>query len=95
MRVRMQRDFFAVDARCDDWEEASDTFLSFRAEPPEGYRLVTAQVKPRTGDDGSFRSGRRCNLTMIFEHCDSRVKAFTESEAYSFFRTEGLEVPQP
>lgn len=77
----------SVSVRCPDWEMASQMGVDFREEPPDGYKLVSYDIRSRG------KSGRSVNLTMRFEYCDRRTMPFTLAEAYEFFRdvtTESL-----
>lgn len=82
VKISLEDNRLVVATRCAGWAIAASIFLRNRELPPEGYKLVQAKVKTRSG------SGAACNLDMLFIHCDSRVPPFTEDEAYEFFRRE-------
>jgi hypothetical protein len=63
------------------WELAHDVVEDLKARPPNGYRLVESQVKPR----GRHRSGRRCNLRLVFIHIDDRIPKLATSKAKEIF----------
>lgn len=63
------------------WEMAHEVIAELKEEPPEGYRLVSGEVKPR----GEHKSGRRCNVSMAFIYIDDRILVFTTGGAKAFF----------
>lgn len=69
------------------WELAHDTIEWLKENPPEGYRLVESQVKPR----GGKKSGRRCNIRLIFNYVDDRVAPLATSGAKQFFEPHAME----
>lgn len=91
MKVEIDGKIVAVHVRCDSWDEAWKAVQEFRAEPPDGYKLIGQAICPRTREDGSFIAGRKCNLEIRFVHCNRHVDQFTKSEAYEFFQAEELE----
>ena len=63
------------------WELAHDVIEELKEDPPEGYRLVESEVKPRA----MYKSGRRCNVRLVFMHLDDRVIPFATGGAKAFF----------
>jgi len=63
------------------WELAHDVVEDLRDNPPEGYRMVESQVKPRD----PLKSGRRCNIRLTFLRNDDRIPQMTEGSAVAFF----------
>lgn len=63
------------------WELMHDVVEGLRDEPPEGYRMLESQVKPRA----PHKSGRRCNVRLVFLRIDDRVTPFTTGGAKAFF----------
>jgi len=80
MKVVMEPRSLTVLCRQKDWREATGHIRSYKDEPPNGYKLIKSHVSRRS------KSGQAANLTLEFEHCDSRVDPFTLDEAYDFFR---------
>lgn len=80
VKIEMEDRRIRVHLRRNDWDEATETIASWRALPPEGYKLVKGDVRTRG------QSGAACNVELLFVHCDSRVDEFTEQEAYDFLR---------
>lgn len=63
------------------WEMAHEVVEELRDNPPEGYRMLVSQVKPRA----PHKSGRRCNLRLEFILIDDRVTPLTTGGAKAFF----------
>ena len=63
------------------WELAHDAIELLKESPPEGYRLIESQVKPR----GERKSGRRCNVRLVFNYVDDRVPPLATSGAKTYF----------
>ncbi len=73
------------------WELMHDVVEELRDDPPEGYRMVESQVKPRA----PHKSGRRCNVRLVFLNIDDRIPMNTV-DALLFFkpymlRAQGVE----
>jgi hypothetical protein len=69
------------------WELAHDTIEDLKENPPEGYRMVESQVKPR----GNRKPGRRCNVNLTFDHYDNRVPRLPTSGAKVYFEPYALD----
>jgi hypothetical protein len=63
------------------WELAHDVIAELKENPPEGYRMVESTVKPRA----MFKSGRRCNVALLFLHIDDRIIPLTTGGAKAYF----------
>jgi hypothetical protein len=63
------------------WEMAHEVVETLRDDPPEGYRLLESQVKPRAPN----KSGRRCNVRLTFLRIDDRIPPMTTGAAKAFF----------
>jgi hypothetical protein len=90
--VKIEIDEGGITVRCrqKSWEDATREILNNREFPPDGYKLIRTVLSRRT------RSGAATNLSLDFEHCDSRVAEFTVDEAFAFFRSlEPHKGPRP
>ena len=63
------------------WNLAHDVVEDLKDHPPEGYTLLSSQVNRR----GSTRSGRRCNIKLLFRYTDSRVEPLTAKQSLLMF----------
>jgi hypothetical protein len=69
------------------WELAHETIEELKEQPPEGYRMIESQVKPR----GTRKSGRRCNVRLTFTQIDDRVPPLATSGAKAYFEPYALD----
>ena len=65
-----------------DWEDAGETIVYNKENPPEGYKLVHSTIQNRS------KSGKQCNVAMYFVFTDNHSDPFTQEEAYEFFLEE-------
>jgi len=63
------------------WEQAHEVIAMLKESPPGGYKLIAGEVKPR----GIKRSGRRCNVRLVFNHNDCKITRLATSGAKEFF----------
>ena len=80
MKIQINEDkSVVVRSRHSDWMDAARILSRHREFPPDGYRLVRAEVKRRS------KTGRSANLSMTFEHCCEDVDPFDTEEAFEHF----------
>ena len=68
------------------WELAHEVIEELKEKPPEGYRMVESKVQPRS----QSKSGRRCNVRLMFNYVDTRIPLLASSGAKAFFEPYSL-----
>lgn len=80
MKVRITKAGVIASFRAPSVNAACDLIDYNAAYPPNGYRWERSVIKRRG------HGGRQVNVDVLFTHCDKRIPAMTEDEAYATFR---------
>lgn len=79
MKVTFKGRLMTVRLRAESYRAASEELVSYAELPPEGYRLVGANIHTRS------KSGRAVNYNLLLLLVSKTVEAFDEQEAREFF----------